>query len=34
MFHHVDASQLSTGVYFCQIKAGNYIETKKMMLMK
>jgi len=29
-----DASSLSSGVYFYQLKAGNYIETKKMILMK
>jgi hypothetical protein len=29
-----DASQLSTGVYFYQIKAGSFIKTKKMLLIK
>ncbi|MBI5807870.1 MAG: T9SS type A sorting domain-containing protein [Ignavibacteriales bacterium] len=26
--------QLSTGVYFYQLKAGNFVQTKKMILMK
>ncbi|HSW54358.1 MAG TPA: LamG-like jellyroll fold domain-containing protein [Ignavibacteriaceae bacterium] len=29
-----DAAGLSSGVYFYQLKAGNYIETKKMILIK
>ena len=29
-----NASSLSSGVYFYQLKAGNYIDTKKMMLIK
>jgi hypothetical protein len=29
-----DASKLSSGVYFYKIQAGNYIETKKMLLLK
>ena len=29
-----DASGLPSRVYFYQLKAGNYLETKKMMLMK
>jgi len=29
-----DASRLSSGVYFYQIKAGKYIQTKKMILLK
>ena len=29
-----NAANLSSGVYFYQIKAGNYVETKKMILMK
>jgi Secretion system C-terminal sorting domain len=29
-----DASQLSSGVYFCKLTAGDFIETKKMLLMK
>ena len=29
-----NASQLATGVYFYQLKAGNYTETKKMILLK
>ncbi|MBM4176044.1 MAG: T9SS type A sorting domain-containing protein, partial [Ignavibacteria bacterium] len=27
-------SQLSTGIYFYQLKAGNFIETKKMVVVK
>jgi photosystem II stability/assembly factor-like uncharacterized protein len=29
-----DASKLSSGIYFYQLKAGNYINTKKMILIK
>ncbi|NNL22682.1 MAG: T9SS type A sorting domain-containing protein, partial [Ignavibacteriaceae bacterium] len=29
-----DANELTSGIYFYQIKAGNFIETKKMVLMK
>ncbi|MBS4036325.1 MAG: T9SS type A sorting domain-containing protein [Ignavibacterium sp.] len=29
-----DASSLSSGVYFYKIQAGNYIETRKMLLLK
>ena len=29
-----DASQYSSGVYFYQLTAGNYSETKKMILLK
>ena len=29
-----DATNLTSGIYFYQLKAGNYIETKKMVLMK
>ncbi len=29
-----DASHVSSGIYFYQLKAGNYIETKKMILIK
>jgi len=29
-----DASNLSSGIYFYQLKAGNFIDTKKMILMK
>ena len=29
-----DASSLSSGVYFCKLQAGSYVETKKMVLMK
>ena len=29
-----DATNLPSGVYFYQLRAGNFIETKKMILMK
>jgi len=29
-----NASKLSSGVYFYQLKAGEFIETKKMILLK
>ena len=29
-----DGSKLPTGIYFCTIKVGNFIQTKKMMLLK
>ena len=29
-----DASKLSSGVYFYQLKAGNFVDTKKMILIK
>jgi hypothetical protein len=29
-----DASLLTSGVYFCQLKAESFIETKKMLLIK
>lgn len=29
-----DASKLASGIYFYQIRSGNYISTKKMMYMK
>lgn len=29
-----DATGFTSGIYFYQLKADNYIETKKMMLMK
>ena len=29
-----DASSLPEGIYYCRIKAGNYISTKKILLLK
>lgn len=29
-----NAENFSSGTYFCRIRAGNYIETKRMILMK
>jgi hypothetical protein len=29
-----DAANLTSGIYFYKLKAGNYIESKKMVLMK
>jgi hypothetical protein len=35
-YHEVkfDGSGLSSGVYFCRLKAGNSVETKRLVLMK
>jgi len=35
-YHSVnwDASHYSSGIYFCRLQAGNFIDTKKMILMK
>ena len=30
----LDASRLSSGVYYYRLQAGNYVETKKLILMK
>ncbi|MCF8242987.1 MAG: T9SS type A sorting domain-containing protein [Melioribacteraceae bacterium] len=30
----LDASKLSTGVYFYQLKTGNFLEIKKMLLLR
>ena len=29
-----DASKLSTGVYFYRLQAGNYVETKKLIILR
>jgi len=31
---HFDASQFTSGIYFYKLKSGNYIQTKKMILLK
>ena len=31
---NIDASKLATGIYFYQLRAGNFIETRKMSLIK
>jgi 5-hydroxyisourate hydrolase-like protein (transthyretin family) len=30
----INGSELTSGVYFCQMRAGNFVETKKIVLMK
>jgi len=29
-----DGTELPSGVYFCQLKAGQFVETRKMVLIK
>jgi hypothetical protein len=29
-----NASRVPSGIYFCQLKAGNFVQTKKLMLIK
>jgi hypothetical protein len=35
-YHSVNwnASHYSSGIYFCRLQAGNFVDTKKMILMK